>query len=384
MGMVTNKAFSWQRLLAVLTKEFIQLRRDRIVFAMILSIPLIELILFGFAINTNPKQMPTVIIANDHSEFTRALVNGLKNTDYFAINNNIENEAHARKLLATGKTQFIITIPTDFTKKLLRQEKPKILLEADATDPVTTSSAIGAANTLMHSVFQPLFRGSLQYLRAPLPQETVELVTHANYNPESITTYNIVPGLLGVILSLTLVGLTSLGITKEREDGTMEHLLSTPVKPLEVMLGKLISYIALGYIQMFLILLAAKYIFAVPCYGSIILLTIATLPFIIANLAIGLTFSSLANTQLQATQMSMFFFLPSLLLSGFMFPFHGMPPWAECIGAMLPLTYFLRIARGIILKGNGIAEVWTNLWPIVIFMVIAILIALKLYRKTLD
>lgn len=389
-----NRHFSWQRLYAVLTKEFIQMRRDRVTFAMIICIPLMQLILFGFAINTNPKKMPTVIIANDHSVFTRSLIAGLKNTDYFLVKENIASETEANHLLATGRTQFVITIPSDFTRKLLRQEQPQILLEADATDPVATGSAISAVSLLMQSVFNSLFQGSLQYLQNS-PQNrsnglilsnltAVNLVTHANYNPENITSYNIVPGLLGVVLTMTMVIITSMGITREREKGTMEHLLATPVKPLEVMLGKLMPYIIVGYVQVFLIILAAKYLFSVPFHGSIILLLLVTLPFIAANLAIGLTFSSLANNQLQAAQMSTFLFLPSLLLSGFMFPFRGMPLWAEAIGSLLPLTYFLRIARGIILKGNGIAEVWMDFWPIVIFMVAAILIALKQYRRTLD
>ena len=385
---------SWQRLYAVLTKEFIQMRRDRVTFAMIVAIPLMQLILFGFAINTNPKQMPTVVIANDHSIFTRSFISGLKNTGYFNIKRNVKNENEAKRLLATGRSQFVITIPSDFTRKLLRREQPEILLEADATDPVATNSAINALNSMAILAFQPLFQGSLGYLqnaskeKINLPglnyKAPLTIVTHANYNPERITAYNIVPGLLGVVLTMTLVIITSMGITREREKGTMEHLLSTPVKPLEVMLGKLSPYVIVGYIQVVLILLAAKFIFVIPFHGNVILLLAATLPFIAANLAVGLTFSSLANTQLQASQMSIFFFLPSLLLSGFMFPFRGMPLWAQDVGSMLPLTYFLRIARGIILKGNGIMEIWIDLWPIVAFMVVAILIALARYRKTLD
>lgn len=389
-----NLQCSWQRLYAVLTKEFIQIRRDRVTFAMIIGIPLMQLILFGFAINTNPKNMPTVILANDYSPFTRSFIAGLKNTDYFMVKEDVKSEKQAKRLLATGRTQFVVTIPSDFTRKLIRQENPKILLEADATDPVATGTAINAVNTLAQSIFSPLTKGSLSYLRGcqlrdvneinntcPMP---VGVVTHAQYNPEGITAYNIVPGLLGVVLTMTMVLVTGMGMTREREKGTMEHLLSTPVKPLEVMLGKLLPYVIVGYIQVFLILLAAKFIFHVPFLGNVFLLLFAALPFIAASLSVGLTFSSLADNQLQSAQMSLFFFLPSLLLSGFMFPFRGMPVWAQDVGSILPLTYFLRIARGIILKGNGFVEIWPDLWPILIFMVCAILIALTRYRKTLD
>lgn len=380
----TNRYFSWQRLFAVLTKEFIQIRRDRATFAMIICIPLIQLILFGFAIDTNPKKLPTVVLANDYSEFTRSFITGLKNSDYFLVQEDIKSEKLAKQLLATNKAQFVVTIPFDFTKKLLRKENPQILLEADATDPVATNGAVGAINLLAQTAFNPLFHGGLQYLQDSPQAQRANIVIHANYNPEGITAYNSVPGLLGVVLTMTMVVITSIGITREREKGTMEHLLSTPVRPLEVMFGKLFPYVLVGYIQVFLILLAAKYIFVIPFYGSVMLLLLAALPFIAANLSVGLTFSSLATNQLQAAQMSIFFFLPSLLLSGFMFPFRGMPFWAECIGSMLPLTYFLRIARGIILKGNGIVEIWPDFWPIVVFMIIVILIALNRYRRTLD
>lgn len=389
-----NLRCSWIRLYAVLAKEFIQMSRDRVTFAMIISIPLMQLILFGFAINTNPKKMPTVIIANDYSEFTRGFISGLKNSDYFMVKEGIYSEAQAKDLLAKSRTQFIITIPSDFTKKMLRRERPQILLEADATDPVATSSAINAVNRMAISVFSPLLQGSLGYLQDyPLDKLSTlntnfnapfEIVTHANYNPESITAYNIVPGLLGVVLTMTMVMVTGMGLTREREKGTMEHLLATPLRPLEVMLGKLIPYLIVGYIQVFLILTAAKYLFSVPFHGSILLLLLVTLPFIAANLAVGLTFSSLATNQLQSAQMSVFFFLPSMLLSGFMFPFRGMPMWAQDVGSLLPLTYFLRIVRGIMLKGNGPQEVWPDFWPIVLFLIVAILIALMRYRKTLD
>jgi ABC-2 type transport system permease protein len=389
---------SWRRLLAVLTKEFIQMRRDHFTLAMMAGIPLMQLILFGYAINTNPKYLPTVIVASDYSEFTRAFIAGVKNTLYFKVNEDVKTEAQATRMLATGRTQFVITIPSDFTRKLLRGQKPQILVEADATDSVASASALSAISALGNSVFNPIIKGSLSYLMpAPLAPglgkiavinnfnpNPVNIVTHANYNPESITEYNIVPGLLGVVLTMTMVIITSMGITREREKGTMEHLLATPVRPLEVMIGKITPYVIVGYMQVILILLAAVFLFQIPMQGSVILLILAALPFIAANLAVGLTFSSLAKTQLQASQMAIFFFLPSILLSGFMFPFRGMPMWAQHVGSILPLTYFLRITRGILLKGNGIVEIWSDLWPIMIFMVIAVVIGLARYRRTLD
>lgn len=381
-------SFSWRRLLAVLVKEFIQMRRDRTTFAMIIMIPLMQLILFGYAINTNPKNLPTAIIDSDNSAFSRAFIVGLKNTDYFGVHQEVTTEKAARRLLAEGRTQFIVTIPTYFSRDLIRGKSPQILIEADATDPVATGSALSAAQILGLNVFNPLLTGNLQQLRkvnyfedTPL---LVNVVTHANYNPESITAYNIVPGLMGVVLTMTLVIITSMGVTRERERGTIEHLLATPVKPLEVMIGKISPYVIVGYIQVFLILVAAKFLFGVPMRGSILLLIIVALPFIAANLSVGITFSSLAKTQLQASQMSIFFFLPSILLSGFMFPFFGMPRWAQDVGSILPLTYFLRIVRGIVLKGNGFFEIWPDLWPIIIFMVMAIIIGLLRYRRTLD
>lgn len=373
---------SGHRLKAVLMKEFLQMSRDRLTFAMIIVIPLMQLILFGFAINNNPKHLPTAIISQDQSPFVRAFLAGLQNSSYFDINIAIKNEDQAQEMLDRGETQFVITIPANFTQELLRNKHPQLLVEADATDPGATNSALGALTQMMQNVLDPLLIGKLSYLKIPPPP--INVITHAKYNPEAITAYNIVPGLLGVVLTMTLVIITSMGITREREKGTMEHLLATPVKPLEVMIGKIVPYLIVGYIQVALILLAAKFIFDVPIQGSIILLGFAALPFIAANLAIGLTFSSLAKTQLQAAQMSTFFFLPSMLLSGFMFPFRGMPMWAQDIGSILPLTHFLRITRGIILKGNTITQVIPQIWPIIIFMLVAMLIGLTRFRRTLD
>ncbi len=278
--------------------------------------------------------------------------------------------------------QFFITIPPQFSRELLRGEQPVVLVEADATDPAATGNAISALRTVARTALEHDLKGSIGYL---LPGgDPLEVRIHPRYNPEGITQYNIVPGLMGVVLTMTMAMITGLAITRERERGTMENLLSMPTRPLEVLLGKIIPYILVGYVQVILILLAAKIVFHVPMQGSLTLLLAVAMIFIIANLAVGITFSTLARNQLQAVQMTFFFFLPSILLSGFMFPFRGMPVWAQMIGELLPLTHFLRIVRGILLKGNGIAEVWHQLWQIGLFAFLAVVVGVRRYRRTLD
>ncbi|NJO15595.1 MAG: ABC transporter permease [Thioploca sp.] len=375
-------SFSLKRWWAIVTKEFVQMRRDRLTFAMIIGIPLMQLILFGFAINSDPKHLPTAVLIADQSVFSRTIIQALENSGYFQIVKVANDEAEVARLLALGEVQFALTIPTDFARQLVRGEHPVLLLEADATDPAATSNALGVINTLVQTSLDRDLSGKLQHLRGRPPP--IELRIHRQYNPEGITQYNIVPGLMGVVLTMTMVMITSLAITRERERGTMENLLATPVRPIEVMIGKIVPYILVGYIQVFLILLAAHFIFAVPLLGNLILLLGVTLLFIAANLALGITFSTVAKNQLQAMQMSFFFFLPSILLSGFMFPFRGMPVWAQHLGEILPLTHFLRIVRGILLKGNNLEEIWPQLWPIALFMSIVIVLGLWRYRETLD
>jgi len=375
-------AFNLRRFWAIVVKEFIQMRRDRVTFAMMVGIPLLQLILFGYAINMNPKHLPTAVFSADNSAFSRTLVWALRNSDYFGIVRVAGNEAEIQSLLRLGQVQFVLHIPEDFSRKLLRGERPSLLLEADATDPAATSYALMALNSLATSAFDRDLKGPLRMLRAaPGP---VELRTHRHFNPENITQYNIVPGLLGVVLTMTMVVITALAITRERERGTMENLLSTPARPGEVMIGKIVPYIVVGYVQVLLILVAAKFLFDVPMVGSVPLLLAVMLTFIGANLAMGITFSTLSRNQLQAVQMAFFFFLPNIMLSGFMFPFRGMPVWAQWIGDVLPLTHFLRIVRGILLKGNGLAQIWPELWPIVLFMVVMLSLGIKRYRQTLD
>jgi ABC-2 type transport system permease protein len=373
---------SWQRLSAMISKEFIQMKRDRATFAMIIGIPLIQIILFGYAINSDPRHLNTALLVHDNSVFTRTFVSSMKNSSYFRFIAQPGSEQAADTLLAKGDVQFVLTIPSNFSHDLLRNQHPRILLQADATDPSATSGAIAAIHQLAQSVFVNDFHGSLVYLKTIKPAVNIDV--QAKYNPAGITQYNIVAGLLGVVLTMTMTMITSIAITRERERGTMENLLATPLRPIEVIIGKIIPYILVGYLQISLILVAAKFLFNVPFLGNIVLLYSMALPFIAANLGVGITVSTLAKNQLQAVQMTIFYFLPSLLLSGFMFPFAGMPVWAQILGQVLPLTHFLRIIRGILLKANDFMMLWPNLWPILLFLVFIIMVAVKRYRQTVD
>ena len=377
-----NRYFSLSRWMGIVGKEFIQLRRDRLTFAMIVGIPVMQLVLFGFAINSDPKHLPTALIDFDRSEFSRSIGAALVNSDYFRFVGDAPGEVAADRMLATGTAQFVVTIPAGFARALVRGERPAVLVDADATDPLATANAIAALAQLSQSALSNDLTGPL----APLAAKpgAFEFVVHPRYNPDAISQYNVVPGLIGVILTMTMVLITGLAITRERERGTMENLLSTPATALEVMTGKIVPYVAIGLIQVSLVLALAKVIFAVPMLGSFVALYAAVLLFIAANLTLGLTFSTVAQNQLQSMQMTFFFFLPSILLSGFMFPFRGMPGWAQAIGEVLPLTHFLRIVRGLLLKGNGMAEVMPEVWPILAFTVVVGLIGLRAFRSTLD
>ena len=374
--------FSLHRLWAVVLKEFVQMRRDRVTFLMMIGIPIIQLTLFGYAINTDPKHMPTALRLADQGPFARTIVAEMRNSDYFALVRITDSEAEVDRLLRLGSVQFVVNIPEDFTRKILRGERPTVLVEADATDPVATGPALAAVRAIADTAVDRDLKGPLARLRgAPGP---IDFAIHAHYNPENITQFNVVPGLMGVVLTMTMVLITALAITREQERGTMETLLATPVRPFEVLVGKILPYIVVGYVQVSLILIAAWLLFGVPMIGSLVLLYTVSLLFIAANLAMGITFSTLARNQLQAVQMAFFFFLPSILLSGFMFPFRGMPVWAQWIGTCLPLTHFLRIVRGILLKGNGPGEILPEIWPIALFVSVAMAVAVKRYRQTLD
>lgn len=369
-------------LIAIMVKEFIEMRRDKATFGMIIFIPLMQLILFGYAINTNPRNLPTAIVNSDQTQLSRRILTSMENSTYFRFISPASTEEEARELLRRGEIQFVVNFPPNFSRDLIKGLKPTLLLEADATDPAATSRAVSVFGELSYLALKEELTGSLQPLSTRMPAYQAQV--HTIYNPLAITAYNIVPGLLGVVLTMTMVIVTALVITREYERGTMENLLATPLKPLQVMIGKLLPYIIVGYLQALLILILAKVLFGVPMQGSLILLLLLCLPFIAANLVMGLTFSTVASNQLQAVQSAMFFFLPSILLSGFMFPFRGMPEWAQWVGTALPLTHFLIIVRGILLKGNGFWDVWHETIPIMLFTGVMMVIGFKRYRKTLD
>jgi ABC-2 type transport system permease protein len=375
-------SFSWSRWVGIIVKEFIQLKRDRLTFGMIIGIPVLQLILFGYAINADPKRLPTAVLAADSGPYSRSLLAAMQTSGYFRIERNVSDEKELEYLLAQGRVQFAVTIPENFGRKLVRGERPVLLVEADASDPAATGNAIAALSQISLSALSRDLTGPLTDLKPVLPP--LEMRVHRRYNPEGVTAYNIVPGLVGTILTMTMVLMTGLAMTRERERGTFENLLATPALPIEVMTGKIVPYILIGLIQVSLIIGAALLLFEVPMQGNALLLYFVVLIFIAANLTLGITFSSIARNQLQAMQMTFFFFLPSILLSGFMFPFRGMPEWAQWLGSLLPLTHFLLLVRGIMLKGNTLVDLWPQIWPILLFMLVVIGIGLRFYKRTLD
>ncbi len=376
------RSFSFARWWAMVLKEFLQLKRDRVTFAMIIGLPIVQLLLFGYAINSDPKHLPTAVVVSEPSEFTRSYLAAMQHSDYFKFVAQLPDEAAGRRALERGEALFVVTFEADFTRKLLRGERPAVLIEADATDPVAANAALASARELVSSVLKKDFKGPL----APLAgaDAPFEVRVHRLYNPEGLTQLNIVPGLMAVILNMTMVMMTGLAITRERERGTMENLLAMPAQPLEVMTGKIVPYVFIGLVQASIILLAARFLFAVPFVGSLLVLYAVALVFIAANLMVGITLSSIARNQLQAMQLTVFYFLPSILMSGFMFPFRGMPQWAQAIGELLPATWFMRAVRGILLKGNHWADLWPDIWPMLLFTAVVTVLAVFTYRKTLD
>jgi ABC-2 type transport system permease protein len=368
----------WRRIGAMLTKEMLQLRRDRITLATMISIPLLQLIMFGYAINTTPRDLPTAVLLQESSDVGRSILAAMQNTKFFKITRQLHNEAEFDQVLASGEVLFAVEIPADFERALRRGDKPALLVSADATDPVAAGPALAALTELVETALvndrglpdtgQPLF----------------EIRTHQRYNPAQSTPLNIVPGLLGTILTLTMLIFTALSVTREIERGTMESLLAMPITPFEIMLGKIAPYVLVGFVQAALILGAGVVMFGVPIVGNLALLAALTTLFIVVNLSFGYTFSTLAQNQLQAMQMSMMFFLPNLLLSGFIFPFLGMPRWAQLIGEWLPLTHFIRIVRAIMLKGATLGQLQYDTLALVGLMAFAMTVAVTRFRRTLD
>ena len=368
----------WRRSYAMVVKEFIQLRRDRVSFAMIVMIPVMQLLLFGYAINTNPRHLPTAVLLQENSDLGRSILAALKNTDYFRVTERPRSEAELDEMLASGKILFGIEIPRNFERSVRRGDKPAMLIVADATDPVAASAAVGALGQVVQTALSH-DRGLPDSGKPPF-----EIRTHQRYNPAGLTQLNIVPGLVGTILTMTMLIFTALSVTREIERGTMENLLSMPITPVEIMLGKIIPYVIVGFVQASMIIGIGVLLFGVPILGNLFALAALSTLFIATNLSIGYTFSTIAQNQLQAMQMSIMFFLPNILLSGFMFPFAGMPTWARWVGEALPLTHYLRVVRSIMLKGSSISDLHYDAAAMFVLMLVAMTIAVTRFRRTLD
>lgn len=384
-GAPADRGLSLNRILAVLTKEFIQLTRDRLTYAMILVMPIVQLMLFGYAINSDPRDLPTAVLVQDHGPMARSTLSALAHNGYFKIVREAASPEELDRAIARGEVQFALTIPADFTRRVVRGDDAQILVEADASDPAATGGAIAAlANLPRTALSRDLVGAAAPSTGMGSGQDPFTVVIHRRYNPEAITAYNIVPGLLGVVLSMTLVMMTALGMTREYERGTMESLLATPARPIEVMIGKLSPYVVVGLIQAVVILVLARVLFSVPMAGGWDALALGVVLFILGSLSLGFLISTVARNQLQAVQMSIFYILPSILLSGFMFPFRGMPAWAQALGGVIPVTHFLRVVRGSLLKGLGLVDLWTSLAALAVFVVAIAAAAMSRYRRTLD
>ncbi|MCB2124258.1 MAG: ABC transporter permease [Rhodobacteraceae bacterium] len=377
-----NRLLSLRRLAAMLTKEVIQMRRDRVTFAMMLGIPLLQLVLFGFAINSDPKHLPAALVAPTQDRFTRAIVSALELTGYYRFTHPAASAAEAESLITRGDVSFVVTVPSDFGRRVERGDRPEILIEADATDPSVASGAISTLGTVAADAL--LRERGTEAEAAAAAASQLQVTVHKRYNPEGITQYNIVPGLLGVILQMTMVMMTSMALTREIERGTMENLLSMPATPVEIMLGKVLPYLGVGAVQVVVVLVAAKLIFGVPFVGALPLLLAGVFVFVAALVILGYLISTAARTQMQAMQLTFFFFLPSLLLSGFMFPYRGMPGWAQVLGEVFPLTHFLRLIRAVMLKGSDYAGVAQPMAALVLFVLAFATLALLRFRRTLD
>ena len=375
-------AFSLDRFIAVLVKEFIQMRRDRMTFAMMIGIPIVQLMLFGFAINSDPKHLPTYVEMGDTGPVSRALISAMANSAYFDFRGRLDNAEATERAFRLGRAQFVVVVPPDFERDVVRGRRPSVLLAADASDPAATGGAVAALGGIVDVVLRDMATGPLAALAASPPAFDIAVQRH--YNPAGVTSYNIVPGLLAIILSMTMVMITAIAIVRELERGTLETLIATPGRPGEVMGGKILPYVLVGYVQTIVFLALARGVFDVPITGSPLAFFAGLNLFIVVNLALGFLFSTVARNQMQAMQMSFFYILPSILLSGFMFPFAGMPGWAQAIGTAIPATHFIRIVRKVMLKGAGFTDIAPDMGALAILMVVITTLAMARYRQTLD
>lgn len=373
---------SFARIRAVFLKELVQMRRDRPTFAIMIMVPIMQLTLFGFAIDTDPRHMPTAVELRDDGPLTRALLASLRQSEYFDIVKRVQSPDEGERLLQSGEVSFLIVVPEHFERDFVRGERPQLLIAADASDPVAASGPVAAANEIARRAFAPELDRLPRKLRGGAPP--YDIVIHRQYNPAGETSMNIVPGLLGVILTMTMIMITAIALTREVERGTIESLLSTPVRASEIMIGKTTPYILVGVIQATIVLVAARLVFSIPFVGDFLPFLVAIVLFIFTNLMLGYLISTVAKTQMQAMQMTFFIFLPSILLSGFMFPFAAMPGWAQAIGEALPITHFLRIVREVMLKGAGFSEIGGDIWPIAVILTVLALASLARFRRTLD
>lgn len=370
------------RFLAIAWKELLQLRRDRPTLAMMAGLPVMQLMLFGYAINTDVRNIPTVVYDQDQSAESRDFVQRLKVTGFYDLRGNVQSYDEVQREMRSGHARVSVVIPVDFSEQLHAGQGTSVQLVVDGSDPQTVASATNTAASLsitrsLELVVERLAQNSLHLDASPISLEPVTW-----YNPELRTAVYVVPGLVGVILTMTMIMLTSMAIARERERGTLEQLIVSPVKRIELIVGKIAPYVVIGYVQMSIVFLVGRLVFRVPFAGSVGLLYGLASVFIAANLALGLFFSTLARTQQQAMQMSFFFMLPNILLSGFMFPFEAMPRPAQWLSQALPLTHFMRIVRGITLKGAGFSDVASELvWLACILAVLITLAALRFTKK---
>ncbi|HCP81501.1 MAG TPA: mannose-1-phosphate guanyltransferase [Octadecabacter sp.] len=374
--------FSLARFGAVLFKEFVQMRRDRVTFGMMIGIPIMQLLLFGFAINSDPKNLPTLVEMADAGPVTRAVLKGMETSDYFKFVGTVTSKQEGDRALREGSASFVVVIPANFERDAARGLRPDILLSADASDPAATSGAVSAMTGIVQVAINETLTGPLQFAARAPPPFSVSI--HRQYNPEGKTATNIVPGLLAIILSMTMVMITAVAIVRETEKGTMEALIATPVRPMEVMLGKIIPYVFVGYVQTFVFLVAARFLFDVPFTGSFFAFFVGFNLYIVVNLALGFLISTVVKSQMQAMQISFFTLLPTILLSGFMFPFAGMPGWAQAIGSAIPATHFLRLTRKVMLKAGSLSDITGDMLAIAFIMLAIVAVSLMRYRQTLD